>query len=54
MVIGPSPGPAPAAHAREELLGEPVELADVPEGERAQEGPPGGGRHDPVAPAPGW
>jgi hypothetical protein len=31
------------------LLGEPVELADVPEGERAQEGPQGGAGHDPVA-----
>ena len=49
MVIGPSPGPAPAAHAREQLLGEPVELADMPEGEGAQEGPQGGGGHDPVA-----
>jgi hypothetical protein len=34
---------------REELLGEPVELADVAEGEGAQEGPQGGGGHDPVA-----
>ena len=30
-------------------LGEPVELADVPEGERAQERPHRGGRHHPVA-----
>jgi hypothetical protein len=35
--------------AREELLGEPIELADVAEGEGAQEGPQGGGGHDPVA-----
>jgi hypothetical protein len=33
MVIGPLPGPAPAApRAREELLGELVELAHMPEG----------------------
>jgi hypothetical protein len=32
-----------------DLLGEPVELADVPEGERAQERPQRGGRHDPMA-----
>jgi hypothetical protein len=38
---GPRPG--------KDLLGEPVELADVPEGERAQERPQGGGGHDPVA-----
>jgi hypothetical protein len=31
------------------LLADPVELADVPEGEGAQEGPQGGGGHDPVA-----
>src|SRR5215211_6011039 len=30
-------------------LGEPVQLADVAEGERAQEGPDGGGGHHPVA-----
>ena len=36
----PSPGPAPAAHARARLSREhPVELADVPERERAQERP---------------
>ena len=33
----------------QELLGEPVELADVAEGERAEERPQGGGRHDPMA-----
>jgi hypothetical protein len=31
------------------LLGEAVELAEVPEGEGAPEGPPGGGGPDPVA-----
>jgi hypothetical protein len=41
MVMGPSPGPAPAAHA--------VELADVAEGEAAQEGPQRGRGHHPVA-----
>src|SRR5829696_1098587 len=53
-----SPGPWSSAHRpvrrrpptpAESLLGEPVELADMPEGERAQEGPQRGGRHDPVA-----
>jgi hypothetical protein len=34
------------------LLGEPVELADLPEGEGAQEGAQGGGHHDPVAQHP--
>jgi hypothetical protein len=33
----------------QDLLGEPVELADLPEGERAQERPQGGGGHDPMA-----
>ena len=33
-------------------LGEPVELADVAEGEAAQEGPQRGGGHDPVAEHP--
>ena len=41
-------GPRPC----EELLGEPVELADVPAGEGAQEGPQGGGGHDPMAEHP--
>jgi len=50
MVIGPITGARPSRpRPREELFGEPVELADVPEGEGAQEGPQGGGRHDPVA-----
>ena len=33
----------------QDLLGEPVELADMPEGEGAQEGAQDGGGHDPVA-----
>jgi hypothetical protein len=46
MVIGPSPGRPSRPRAREQRLGEPVELADMPEGEGAQEGPQGGGGHD--------
>jgi hypothetical protein len=38
-------GPRPA----QDLLTDPVELAGVAEGEAAQEGAQGGGRHDPVA-----
>jgi hypothetical protein len=41
---GTSP-PRPGQH----LLGQAVELADMPEGEGAQQGPQGGGRHDPMA-----
>jgi hypothetical protein len=37
--------PRPGQHG----LGEPVELADVPEAEHAQERADGGGRHHPVA-----
>src|SRR6266508_4104551 len=50
MVIGPIAWPRPSRpRPGQDLFGEPVELADVPEGERAQEGPQGGGRHDPMA-----
>jgi hypothetical protein len=49
MVIGHHRARPGRPRAREQLLGEPVELADMAEGERAQEGPQGGGGHDPVA-----
>jgi hypothetical protein len=52
MVIAASAGPAPAAHPREELFAEPVELADVPEGEGAQESTDCGRGHYPVAEHP--
>jgi hypothetical protein len=49
MTSSLSPGPAPIDQQR---LGEPVELADVAEGELAQPGPQGGGGHHVVAQHP--
>jgi len=50
IVMGWLPGPAPAApRPTQDLFGGPVELADMPEGEAAQERPQRRGGHDAVA-----
>ena len=49
MVRGESPGPAPAAHACQQLAAHPVELTDMPPPEAAQEGAQGGWRLDHAA-----
>jgi hypothetical protein len=52
MVIGLTGSGAGGPRPREDLLADPVELADMPEGKRAQEGPQRGGRHHPVTQHP--
>ena len=44
---GPSPGPA-LPRVRERLIEHPINLADMPEGERPQKRPQRGGSHHPV------